>query len=70
MSPVSVREGSQSSWGALQRSTRSLMKPTSAGLAGFHFKSGICPAANLNWGNGTSHIAWLPVSYKDSLSRK
>ena len=26
------------------------------------------PAANLNWGNGTSNIAWLLVSYKDSLT--
>jgi Amidohydrolase family len=28
------------------------------------------PAANLNWGNGASNIAWLLVSYKDSLTRK
>jgi len=28
------------------------------------------PAANLNWGNGTSNIAWLLVSYKDSLVKK
>jgi imidazolonepropionase-like amidohydrolase len=26
------------------------------------------PAANLNWGNGTSNTAWLLVSYKDSLT--
>ncbi|MGD0134302.1 MAG: amidohydrolase family protein [Bryobacteraceae bacterium] len=26
------------------------------------------PAANLNWGNGTSNLAWLLVSYKDSLT--
>jgi hypothetical protein len=26
------------------------------------------PAANLNWGNGTSNIAWILVSYKDSLT--
>jgi len=28
------------------------------------------PAANLNWGDGTSNTAWLLVSYKDSLPRK
>jgi hypothetical protein len=28
------------------------------------------PAANLNWGNGTSNTAWLLVSYKDSLPKK
>jgi hypothetical protein len=28
------------------------------------------PAANLNWGNGASNVAWLLVSYKDSLTRK
>lgn len=28
------------------------------------------PAANLNWGDGTSNIAWLLVSYKDSLPKK
>ena len=28
------------------------------------------PAANLNWGNGSSNIAWLLVSYKDSLVKK
>jgi len=26
------------------------------------------PAANLNWGNGTSNAAWMLVSYKDSLT--
>jgi hypothetical protein len=26
------------------------------------------PAANLNWGNGTSNTAWMLVSYKDSLT--
>jgi hypothetical protein len=28
------------------------------------------PAANLNWGDGTSNTAWLLVSYKDSLPKK
>lgn len=28
------------------------------------------PAANLNWGDGASNIAWLLVSYKDSLPKK
>jgi hypothetical protein len=28
------------------------------------------PAANVNWGDGTSNIAWLLVSYKDSLAKK
>jgi len=28
------------------------------------------PAANLNWGDGVSNIAWLLVSYKDSLPKK
>ena len=28
------------------------------------------PAANLNWGDGTSNTAWLLVSYKDSLAAK
>jgi len=28
------------------------------------------PAANLNWGDGASNVAWLLVSYKDSLLPK
>jgi len=28
------------------------------------------PAANLNWGDGASNVAWLLVSYKDSLRPK